>query len=130
MVSGIGSRWNPFPPAGPAHPETADSTGADIGNQVLSNEMEQSLSQGDAELGHAVVLVQYDDLTDGHEHVSYVDTLDRDGAQRRWSAVDVINALRAGERFVVTIGGLATGATLQPSICPVCPLVTLNYHSG
>ena len=79
---------------------------------------------------YAVVLVQYEDLADGHEHVSYVETLDPDGGQTRWTAVDLINAIRAGERFVVTIGGAATGAILEPAICPVCPLVTLNYRSG
>ena len=79
---------------------------------------------------YAVVLVQYDDLAGGHEHVAYVETLDPDGGQTRWTAVELITAIRAGERFVVTIGGAATGATLEPAICPVCPLVTLNYRSG
>lgn len=78
---------------------------------------------------YAVILVQYEDLTEGHEHVSYVDTLDPDGGQTRWTATEMINAVRAGERFVVTIGGAATGATLEPAICPVCPLVTLDYRS-
>ena len=79
---------------------------------------------------YAVVLVQYEDLADGHEHVASVETLDPDGGQTRWTAVELINAIRAGERFVVTIGGAATGATLEPAICPVCPLVTVNYRSG
>lgn len=92
--------------------------------------MEQPAVQGGHVPNYAVVLVQYEDLTDGHEHVAYVDTLDPDGGQTRWTAVELINAIRGGERFVVTIGGTATGATLEPSICPVCPLVTLNYRSG
>ena len=92
--------------------------------------MELPRPQGSGLPHYAVVLVQYEDLTEGHEHVAYVDTLDPDGGQTRWSAVDLISAIRAGERFVVTIGGVATAATLEPSICPVCPLVTLNYRSG
>jgi hypothetical protein len=79
---------------------------------------------------YAVVLVQYEDLAEGHEHVSYVETLDPDGGLTRWTALELINAIRGGERFVVTIGGAATGAILEPAICPVCPLVTLNYRSG
>jgi hypothetical protein len=91
--------------------------------------MEHPSVQGDVVPPYAVVLVQYEDLTDGHEHVSHVETLDPDGGQTRWTCVEVINAIRGGERFVVTIGGTATGATLEPAICPVCPLVTLNYRS-
>ena len=93
-------------------------------------QMEQPLSQGETRLEHAVVMVQYADLADGHEHVSYVDTLEPAGGQRRWSAVELLNALRDGERFAVTIGGMATSTVLEPAICPVCPLVTLNYRSG
>ena len=92
--------------------------------------MEQPTPGGSGPPQYAVVLVQYEDLTEGHEHVAYVDTLDPDGGQTRWSAVELINAIRAGERFVVTIGGVPTAATLEPSICPVCPLITLNYRSG
>lgn len=92
--------------------------------------MEQPLLQGDGGLAHAVVMVQYEDLTEGHEHVSHVDTLETAGMQRRWSAVEVINAVRAGERFVVTIGGTPVSTRLEPAICPVCPLITLNYRAG
>lgn len=88
------------------------------------------MPQGGGLPHYAVVLVQYEDLTEGHEHVAFVDTLDPDGGQTRWSAVELINAIRAGERFVVMIGGAPSGATLQPSICPVCPLITLNYRSS
>lgn len=130
MVSGNDSRRGPFPPIGPAHPETADSTGAVTGNQVLSNEMDQSSGQGDELPPYSAVLVQYEDIPGGHEHVAYVETLDPDGGETRWTAVEVINAIRGGERFVVTIGGADSGAILQPTICPVCPLVTLDYRSG
>lgn len=92
--------------------------------------MEQPRTEGSVTPHYAVVLVQYDDLNEGHEHVAYVDTLDPDGGQTRWRAVDLINAIRAGETFVVMIGGAVTGATLEPSICPVCPLITLNYRSA
>lgn len=91
--------------------------------------MEQPISPGESLPHYAVVLVQYEDLSEGHEHVAYVDTLDPDGGASRWSAGDLITAIRAGERFVVTIGGMPTGAHLEPSICPVCPLVTLSYRS-
>jgi hypothetical protein len=92
--------------------------------------MEQPIPNGGGLPHYAVVLVQYEDLSEGHEHVAFVDTLDPDGGQTRWRAVELINAIRDGERFVVSIGGTETGATLEPSICPVCPQVTLNYRSS
>ena len=91
--------------------------------------MDQPLSQGDVGAEYAVVMVLYEDLTDGHEHVSHVDTLSSDGVQRRWRVAEVIQATRAGDRFLITIGGARTSTTLEPAICPVCPLVTVNYRS-
>ena len=91
--------------------------------------MEQPLAQGGGGLEYAVVMVLYEDLTDGHEHVSHVDALGPDGVQRRWRLADLIQATRAGDRFLVTIGGTRTATTLEPSICPVCPVMTVNYRS-
>ena len=62
----------------------------------------------------------------GHEHVRFVDTVDPDGGQTRWTAIDVIAAIRAGERFVVGRGG--PESSLVPSVCPVCPVVTLDVE--
>jgi hypothetical protein len=54
---------------------------------------------------------------------SHVDTLDSDGVQRRWRVGEILEATRAGDRFLITIGGTRTATTLEPAICPVCPPV-------
>ena len=122
--------WVPFRAPGPAHPETADSTGVAPVNQLLSNHMSQPVSQVSAVPPYAVVRVQYEDLADDHEHVDYVETQDPDGGTTRWTAVQLIDAIRSGERFVLTIDGDAIGTTLEPAICPVCPFVALAHRSS
>lgn len=62
----------------------------------------------------------------GHDHVRFVDALDPDGGQTRWTAIDVIAAIRAGERFVMARAGEASG--LEPSVCPRCPVITLRIE--
>lgn len=64
----------------------------------------------------------------GHDHVRFVDTLDPDGTQTRWTAIDVIAAIRAGERFVLAPGESTSTSVLEPSVCPVCPVVTLRIE--
>ena len=92
--------------------------------------MPQPLSHESAVPPYAVVRIQREDLADGHEHVDYVDTQDPDGGTTRWTAVQLIDAIRSGERFVMTIDGDAIGTTLEPAICPVCPFVTLTHRSS
>jgi hypothetical protein len=62
---------------------------------------------------------------DGHTHVSYVETRDPDGGQTRWSTVQVIAAVRDGERFVVADDGRGGQTVLEPAICSHCSTVTL-----
>ena len=61
----------------------------------------------------------------GHHHVGGVDTVDPDGGETHWTLVQVVSAVRDGERFVM--GGTQGGRTadLEPAVCPRCRLVTL-----
>ena len=78
---------------------------------------------------YEVVDVLYAALTDGHEHVEHVVTRDPDGGETRWAWAEVVGAMHAGERFVIT-GRIARAETvLEPSVCPVCPAATLRYRS-
>lgn len=60
----------------------------------------------------------------GHQHVTFIETRDPDGGRTRWSCVDVIAAIRAGERFVA-VDGQGTVNLLEPGLCTQCPFVTL-----
>jgi hypothetical protein len=61
----------------------------------------------------------------GHHHVTFVETADPDGGRTRWSCVDVIAAIRAGERFVVAEDIRGRVNLLEPGLCTQCPFVTL-----
>lgn len=63
--------------------------------------------------------------SDGHPHVSFIETRDPDGGQTRWSTVQVIAAVRDGERFVVADDGQGGETLLEPAVCTRCPTVTL-----
>jgi len=63
--------------------------------------------------------------TDGHPHVSFIETRDPDGGQTRWTTVQVIAAVRDGERFVVADDGRGGETLLEPAVCSRCPTVTL-----
>jgi hypothetical protein len=63
--------------------------------------------------------------SDGHQHVSFVETRDPDGGQTRWTTVQVIAAVRDGERFVVADDGQGGEMLLEPAVCTRCPTVTL-----
>jgi hypothetical protein len=78
-----------------------------------------------------VVRVEFDARlrTDGHEHVRLVETEEASGA-RRWTGVDVIAAIRYGDRFVLTPEAGASGAVLEPTICPRCPMATLEISAA
>lgn len=62
---------------------------------------------------------------DGHRHVTFVETRDPDGGQTRWSCVQVIAAIRDGERFVVAEDGHGQLTLLEPALCPMCSFATL-----
>jgi hypothetical protein len=59
---------------------------------------------------------------EGHDHVIAVETRDPDGGQTRWATVEVIAAVREGERFTV---GDEPAASLEPAVCRACANVTL-----
>jgi len=61
----------------------------------------------------------------GHHHVTFIETRDPDGGRSRWSCVQVIAAIRDGERFVVAEDGQGQVTLLEPGLCPRCPFVTL-----
>lgn len=62
----------------------------------------------------------------GHHHVSGVETVDPDGGQTQWTLVQVIAAVRDGERFIMGGGQGGQAVDLEPSVCPRCRLVTLS----
>jgi hypothetical protein len=62
---------------------------------------------------------------DGHPHTSFIETRDPDGGQTRWSTVQVIAAVRDGERFVVADDTRGRETLLEPAVCTRCPIVTL-----
>jgi hypothetical protein len=64
----------------------------------------------------------------GHNHVVAIETQDPDGGQTRWSTVQVIAALREGERFVV--GDEQARASLERAVCPDCGTVSLKVPPG
>ena len=95
-------------------------------NQVLSTPMTDTLApQGVPP--YRVLCMQLDAATsaDGHTHVLHVETRDPDGGQTRWRPVDVIAAVRDGERFLVAEDDRGTETLLEPAVCPRCPAVTL-----
>jgi hypothetical protein len=64
---------------------------------------------------------------DDHDHVRVIETRDPDGGRTRWATVEVIAAVREGERFTVGEGG---AGSLEPGICPACASVTLVAAGG
>lgn len=66
---------------------------------------------------------------EGHDHVVAAETRDPDGGQTRWVTVEVIAAVREGERFVVGDEG-SQRVALEPAVCPGCPTVTLAVTPG
>lgn len=64
--------------------------------------------------------------SDDHRHVVALETVDAAGRTFRWTLVQVIAAMRDGERFV--LGGSTAGqaAALEPTVCPHCSRATLT----
>jgi hypothetical protein len=71
---------------------------------------------------HEVVCLGIDDpaARASHPHVIRIDTLEDGGRRRRWSVIDVIVAVRRGERFF-----MGSGIDVRPIVCRRCPMVTL-----
>ncbi|HET7646310.1 MAG TPA: hypothetical protein VFM03_07470 [Candidatus Limnocylindria bacterium] len=61
---------------------------------------------------------------EGHDHVLFVETRDPDGGQTRWRCVDVIAAMRDGERFVLGEG--EDRRQLEPALCTACAFATVR----
>lgn len=61
----------------------------------------------------------------GHSHVIGLATRDPDGGETRWTLVQVIAAIRDGERFVVGEDPDDQAAAIEPTVCSRCPMATL-----
>lgn len=61
----------------------------------------------------------------GHSHVLGLATRDPEGGERHWTLVQVIAAIRDGERFVVGEDPDDQGTSIEPTVCPRCPMATL-----
>ena len=66
-------------------------------------------------------------MAEGHLHVTALETSDPDGGSTRWSLVQVIEAVREGERFMLREGG-GEPAELSPTICARCSVATLGVE--
>ena len=64
-------------------------------------------------------------MAEGHLHVTAVETTDPDGGATHWSLVQVIEAVRGGERFVLREDASAAPVELAPTVCPRCRMATL-----
>lgn len=66
---------------------------------------------------------------DGHHHVTAIETGDPDGGRTRWTLVQVIEAVRDGEQFVIEADADRQVIDLAPSVCPRCHMATLTPAS-
>ena len=79
---------------------------------------------------YVVVRLEHDPLAGaGHDHVTVIETRDPDGGSTRWRSIDVIAAMRDGERFVVEEGN-GGESVLEPALCPACPRATVRAAPG
>ena len=76
---------------------------------------------------YVVLSIQKDHAVEpsGHSHVLGLATRDPDGGEAHWTLVQVISAIRDGERFVVGEDPNDQGAAIEPTVCPQCPNATL-----
>jgi hypothetical protein len=84
-------------------------------------------SRSDSVPPYAVRCVHTDlgPMAEGHLHVTAVETADPDGGLTHWSLVQVIEAVRAGERFALREGTSSDPVDLSPTVCPRCRVATL-----
>jgi hypothetical protein len=65
----------------------------------------------------------------GHSHVVALESEGADARPSRWTLVQAITAIRAGEVFTVEDDRAAErAAVIEPAICVRCPQVTLITH--
>jgi hypothetical protein len=89
------------------------------------------LRQTDEAPPYVVVRLDQDlDTPDGHDHVTAVETRDPDGGSTQWRVVDVIAAIRDGERFVVELEGHDRKSVLEPAVCPACSRATVTVDAA
>jgi hypothetical protein len=76
---------------------------------------------------YAVLSIEKDRALEasGHSHVLGLATRDPDGGETHWTLVQVISAIRDGERFVVGEDPGDQSAAVEPTVCPRCPMATL-----
>ena len=126
VVSGIGPLRVSFPPTGPAQPEVGDGTAHRPIRSTIINLVIDPAARSLEDAPYAVVCLSDEpNAGSGHDHVAAIETRDPDGGSTRWTAIDVIAAIRDGERFVVSDDGRGEEALLEPGICPACSRVTL-----
>jgi len=128
-MSGIGSLGVPFrPPARPPQrPPIVLPISVTIKYYQSPMLVKRDLrSPGEAPPYVVVGLDQDPAATAGHDHVTAIETRDPDGGSTTWRTIDVIDAIRGGERFVMEEGGQAGEFVLEPAICPQCPRATVK----
>jgi hypothetical protein len=69
-------------------------------------------------------------MAEGHLHVTAVESSDPGGGRTRWSLVQVIEAVRGGERFVLREDASADPVELAPTVCPRCRMATLAMDAS
>jgi hypothetical protein len=87
-------------------------------------------STGEAPPYVVVRFYQDPEAAAGHDHVTAIETRDPDGGTTRWRSIDVIAAIRAGERFVVEEDGQDRESVLEPALCLVCPRATVKVSAA
>lgn len=89
--------------------------------------LKRSLRSSDEAPPYVVVRFDNDpDAMAGHDHVTAIETRDPDGGSTTWRAIDVIDAIRGGERFVVESDARGDESILEPAVCPKCPRATVK----
>lgn len=80
---------------------------------------------------HRVVCVEQVEGHRGeyHLHVAALETREGDGTGRRWGLVDIVTAMRHGDRFLAGTEA-RDGPQFEPMVCPSCGVVTLAIPHG
>ncbi len=89
--------------------------------------MDSTAVAGSAAEPHNVWCVETEQEADvaEHRHVLAIETAAADGRRFRWTAVQVIAAIRDGALFVVGDGRDGRAAVIEPAVCPRCQRATL-----
>jgi hypothetical protein len=73
---------------------------------------------------------QEPDVSRGHDHVAELETRDPDGGTTRWRVIEVIDAIRGGELFVVEGDGSGPDSVIEPAVCRACRRVTVRVETA